>query len=123
MVYRIKNNDGWSRWDYPAYPFLQRQWENRFDPALKTHDQLELVGDNLYWTAKSVPGSTIFRTQKGRHLPSVQSCVRVIEMVTEETEIDSFQLAVYIERLRVDGNGNLSRLDSALFYPKYSWNE
>lgn len=122
FVYRLKDERGWSMWDYPAYPFLQKQWRNRFDPAIKTHDQLELVGDNLYWTGMSYPGENIYPTQEGRKLPAVISCKKVIQKVREDdSPIDSFQVAVYIERLRVDGEGVLSRTDSALFFPKYKW--
>ena len=124
FVYRYKDNKGWSDWDYPAYPYLQAQWLNRFDPALKTHDQLELVGDNLYWAAKSIPGKNIYVTDRGKNLPAVKSCMSVIKMIRNDSSlIDSFQLGVYIERLRVNDLGVLSRIDSALFYPKYPWYE
>ena len=122
FVYRVKDKSGWSKWDYPAYPYLQKQWQNRFDPAIKTQDQLELVGDNLYWTAHSYPGEKIYLTQGGRKLPAVVSCKKVMRKVQGQFfEIDSFQVAVYIERLRVNEEGVLSRTDSALFFPKYVW--
>lgn len=123
FVYRTKVDDTWSGWKYPGFHYLFKQWENRFDVATKTHDQIELVGEHLYSTAIRYPGKEIYLTKKGRSLPTVVSAKKVIELrQSDSIQFDSFQVAVYIQHVR-SIEGNTVKSDSALFYPKYGWND
>lgn len=123
FVYRTLTNDTWSGWKYPAYHYLSKQWKNRFDVATKTHDQIELVGDHLYITANRYPGNGIYKSSNGATLPAVVSAKKVIELRRDDvSQIDSFQVAIYIQRVR-SIDGRTVKTDSALFYPKFGWND
>ncbi len=119
FVYRLHVNQAWTKWKNPARKYLLKTYENRFDPAVKTHDQLELVGDNLYKTAINPYSAKYILGENGAKLPAVISALKVIRMEDSIwSEADSFQVGVYIERVRAE-SGLLTRQDSALALPKF----
>src|SRR5690606_34238342 len=85
LIYRLKRNNQWGKWHNPRFRYLRRQWLNRFDPAVKTHDQMETISSHVHYTFTQPPGDEIIKTQKGVNLPAVL-CVRKIIRMHEEME-------------------------------------
>lgn len=122
LVYRIHSDGNWNRWQYPARKYLQRQYQNRFDVAIKIHDQMEQVANNLRTSAALSPGKELFGTDRWDKLPIVDAVQRIVKMEEGDKSIDSLQIGLYIEEVKSDGN-EIQYKDSAMVLPKHKWVE
>lgn len=95
FVYRVKNDSVWSSWNYPAFPFLQEHWSNRFSTASEMHDMIEALADNLVFTARRSDVGTYDKLGQWESLPAFKSAKKYI--LQHEPESDSLQFAVLIE--------------------------
>jgi hypothetical protein len=120
LVYRVYSNDKWGDWHYPAYKYLRRQYENRFDIASKTHDQMEQVANNLRTSYTNNPGKQVFEYGDWEKLPIVEAVQRIVELEENGESIDSLQIGLYIEKVRSIGN-EIQYQDSGMILPKHAW--
>lgn len=116
FLYRTRSEEGWSRWQYPAYVYLQEHWSNPFGPALKMHDMLSSVAENLYKTANHVDLVNGQTTLPWSSLPAMNAAERFIA-IHETENIDSFQVVVFIEKHILTEDSILER-DSLVVFSK-----
>lgn len=95
FVYRVKLNGSWTQWNAPAFPWLQRHWNNRLSYASEMHDMLEALADNIVFTAERADISTYDADGQWHRLPAYQSAKDFVIKTHENA--DSLQMAVLIE--------------------------
>lgn len=121
FIYRLKTEQGWSNWKYPAYKYLQGQWANRFSTDAKVHDQMEVVADYVFKTFTTSPADSLILTDRAPDLPVMDAAQRLIIWENPGAlSIDSFQAGVFVRHHEVISR-ELIKTDTAMLFPIVSW--
>lgn len=124
FLYKWKDEEGWSRWQYPAGRFLREHWAAPWGPSSEMYDMVQALAENLYKTAARNGLQATDTSVRWRGFPAMEAAERyiAIEAARESMHIDSFRVVVWIEKHTLLGN-NMYVSDSLLVFPKYAWRE
>lgn len=117
LTYRLKSNDVWGEWQYPAGAYLTDKWENRFGYAVKQHEMvLNLTGGlHDFVTYKHGEGS------RWPHYPIVDACNRLIRKQAGDSSVaDSCELRLTVTTT-ISRNDTLHVKDSIIVLTAYAW--
>lgn len=122
FLYRLKDENGWSRWKHPVYPYLQDQWKYRFHASAKMVDLLERMAINFWETQRYFDAQKLDPALRWQRTPTLQSAKAFIRWKEDVSRCDSFQVVILLQPKMVVGD-TLQSTDTLIVLPNYAWHD
>lgn len=122
LIYRLHQDDSWSKWNDPVLTYLPAQWHNRLGYASKMHEVVMDVGAEFYMVVARSQGIVGHEEQWENHPVTLQAIRLIRASEPKLMRADSFQLAILIASHSVV-NDALHTSDSLILFPTYAWHD
>ena len=121
FVYRVKQDDAWSAWKNPVFPYQQLHWNHRLSYGQDMYRILNGIGDGLF---NGIHYSNFIDTPtvaQWHHLPGFLLAEAFVKQTLQDTGhagIEAFQVGVFTEHHWIDEEGVVKQTILFQAYPR-----